>query len=167
MTNTTHPLISAKNQWLYQQVDVEFPTKESLLGRTCYQQSQQQASCSFWVPEPLSHSLADDIYLVDFHRLTIMFALLQATRYESEQDKNNLVEFLTQIIYSPPCELYLGFEQGSAVASAIVTHIDQQILLSDIVVNQGCQFIDRNSFSGQLIEKIGIDLTASQVWLED
>ncbi len=167
MTKINHPLISAKNQWLYQQVDVEFPTKESLLGRTCYQQSQQQPSCSLWVPESVSHSLTDDIYLVDFHRLTITFALLQATRFSSEQEKNNLVEFLTQIIYSPPCELYLGFERGSAVAAAIVTRIDQQILLSDIVVNPGCQFIDRYRFSAQLIEKIGIDLTANQIWLED
>ncbi len=133
-------IATIKNQWLSQQVDVEFPTQESLKGREIYQN---------WVNEKnyvdLSEYLADDsqleqsldgheIYLVDFHRLTVMFALLQAQRWQDEVEQELIVEFLTQIIYSEPCQLYLGFKNGEPTASAIVTVADEQVLISDVFV---------------------------------
>ncbi len=165
MTNNYNEIVALKNNWLYQQVDVEYPTKSSLAGRCIYQSQQVNKLCSLWQEHPLTLSFTDDIFLVDFHRLTIMYALLQASQYKADQ-RDDIVEFLTQIIYSPPCELYLGFEQGLAVAAAMVTRYDNQVLVSDVVVQPGCQFIGSDEFAAQLIQKLQLSLTSSQIIIE-
>lgn len=68
------PLVASKNQWLHSQVECEFPTKESLEGLALYQRSLSERTL-----QPLSCSLekSDDElehFLVDFHRLTILFS---------------------------------------------------------------------------------------------
>ncbi|RTZ17406.1 flavodoxin [Vibrio aquaticus] len=135
----SHPKIAElKNAWLYQQVDVQFPTKESLVGLELYKQAA--AECQYQLYQPSeAHETAfspDELFLVDFHRLTVMFALLQANRWSKPQDQEMIVEFLTQIIYSEPCSLYLGFKEGEAVAAAIVTQVDSTALISDVVCKE-------------------------------
>lgn len=126
-----------KNQWLYQQVEVEFPTKESIAGMALYKDDLSHRDfVSLSSNQPLSDEfIQDDIFQVDFHRLTVMFALLQASRWSQEREQELIVEFLTQIIYSSPCNLYIGFRQGEPVAAAIVTYADEDLLISDLIVS--------------------------------
>jgi hypothetical protein len=166
MTQNVDSIVEVKNRWLYQQIDVEFPTKESLLGRAVYQKLHEQSRAISWQPSHAAELLSHDIYLVDFHRLTVMFALLQSQRCIDERDRNNLIEFLTQIIYSPPCELFLGFENGTPVAAAILTQIDNQVLVSDLVVLPDCQFRTPEFFATQLVEKLGLRIEANEFVLE-
>ncbi|WP_165313792.1 hypothetical protein [Vibrio ziniensis] len=135
MTDSYLSVVKVKNQWLFDQVEVEFPTPESLKGRAIY-----QAICESSKITPMARNIegiginSDDIYLVDFHRLTVMFSLLQASRGCNEQEKHYLLEFFTQIIFSEPCYLYVGFNQSEPVAAALVTHFENELLVSDIVI---------------------------------
>ncbi len=144
-------LVDAKNQWLYSQVEVEFPTPESLQGLAIYQAINVDL-----VTEPLTLALTpsqlqlESVYLVDFHRLTIMFALLQATRCLDHTQQSLLVEFFTQIIYSEPCHLLLGFADGEPVAAAILTCNDTSLLVSDIVLKDNAVFHTTNDFIATL-----------------
>ncbi|WP_162064128.1 flavodoxin [Vibrio taketomensis] len=139
MSQSIPQIATIKNQWLYQQVDVEFPTQESLQGKeiykrwadgVTYQSIDNTLLQSYLSSEPTSL----EIYKVDFHRLTVMFSLLQANRWQNESDQQLIIEFLTQIIYSDPCELFLAFEHNEPVAAAIVTDSEQDLLVSDIYV---------------------------------
>ncbi|ASU23868.1 hypothetical protein CCZ37_14895 [Vibrio qinghaiensis] len=149
-------VVAIKNQWLFDQVNVEFPTQESLQGRDLYQQAVIQRSYrSFMtsIDDP-NLSLLDEIYLVDFHRMTIWFALLQASLWDDKNDQSKVIEFFTQIIYSPPCELYLGFKQGEPVAAGVVTFTSQALLISDIVVLDKDSFGGKDAFIHLLLEKL-------------
>ncbi|MDC5842376.1 flavodoxin [Vibrio europaeus] len=148
-----------KNEWLYQQVDVEYPTKESIAGLALYK--EKSASCQYdqleSVPTESSDFGKDDIFLVDFHRLTVMFALLQARRWQSQADKDLILEFLSQIIYSEPCSLYLGFKSGEAIAAAIVTTSEDASLISDIVVKDESEQLNKQGFVAALCMKLGMN----------
>ncbi|NLS13434.1 hypothetical protein HGP28_11070 [Vibrio sp. SM6] len=131
----TMPIADKKNQWLAMQVEVEFPTPESLTGRAIYQTDMVERTV-----KPIDSLIAVssdkrnvELYLADFHRLTIMFALQQAKRWASASDHDFVVEYLTQIILSPEHELYVGFESGEPVGAAIVTQTETQLLISDLV----------------------------------
>ena len=166
MTDNAKSIVEQKNQWLYQQVEVEHPTKESLAGRSLYMRLQENAVVAPWLPLSMVDTNFDDIYLVDFHRLTVSFSLLQSEKYNNERDKNHIVEFLTQIIYSAPCELYLGYDDGEAVAAAIVTYHNNDVLISDVVVKTSSQFMDAEYFSSQLFAKLSLSKNFGQCYLE-
>jgi hypothetical protein len=132
-------IANVKNQWLYSHVEVNYPTDESVAGRVVYQSSIATRSYKRLV-ERGTHSEdfeVSNIYHVDFHRLTIAFALLQSTRWPGSEERALIVEFLSQIIYSEPCRLFLGYEAGDAIAAAIVTQQDNMTLISDIVAPEG------------------------------
>lgn len=152
MTQSSHAIVQIKNQWLWSQVDVEYPTPESIKGRALYQAMSATREAQVLTETPVPYAL-DEIFLVDFHRLTIMFALLQASQATDEQQRNLLVEFFTQIIYSPPCELYLGFHQSEPVAAAILTSQPHAVLLSDIVVQAPHVFGDSHQFACAVLAK--------------
>ena len=154
---TQHPpqIAQIKNQWLYQQVEVEFPTKESLKGREVYQESLKDKTYTKFESQAFSYEPSDvfeldDVFVVDFHRLTVMFALMQAKRWQKENDQQMIVEFLTQIIYSEPCQLYLGFSGGEPIASGIVSRVDNEMLISDLFTEDESK---RNAFIAALLEK--------------
>lgn len=134
MTDNYLNVVKVKNQWLFDQVEVEFPTPESLKGREVYQfLCENNQVMSFENNTEVTINV-DEIFLVDFHRLTVMFSLLQASRGRDEQERNYLLEFFTQIIFSEPCSLYVGFHKSEPVAAALVTHKDNTLLVSDVVV---------------------------------
>jgi len=155
---TIPKIAEIKNEWLYQQVDVEYPTKESIAGLSLYK--EKVALCQYHqleqVPPESSEFAKDDIFLVDFHRLTVMFALLQARRWHDQADKDLILEFLSQIIYSEPCSLYLGFKAGEAVAAAIVTESEDASLISDIVIKDESEQLNKQDFVAGLCAKLGI-----------
>ncbi len=154
MSDLLPNVVNVKNQWLFEQVEVEFPTPESIKGRAVYQ-SLCERHTTHQIPElPLDNTInMDDIYLVDFHRLTVMFSLLESSRASTEQDQSNLLEFFTQIIFSEPCYLYVGFHQSEPVASAIVTKTDDQLLVSDLVVKYENSIGNKEQFGYSVIQK--------------
>lgn len=151
-----HPKIAQlKNQWLYKQVEVEFPTKESLKGKEIYQESLKGRTYNICEQQTLNAEPSDafkleDVFVADFHRLTVMFALMQAKRWHTENEQQMIVEFLTQIIYSEPCQLYLGFSGGEPTACGIVTYTDDEMLISDLYAENESK---RNAFIAALLEK--------------
>lgn len=155
MTDSLPHVVNVKNQWLFDQVEVEFPTPESLRGRAVYQSLCECNTVSSFIPADKTSNIdPQEIYLVDFHRLTVMFSLLQATRADNEQDQNDLVEFFTQIIFSQPCRLYVGFYQATPVAAAIVTESDDQLLVSDIVIKSPDVHGSKAEFATSVINKL-------------
>ncbi len=153
MTPSSHAIVEIKNQWLWSQVDVEYPTPESLKGRALYQAHTASRQVQPFASQPQDSAALDDIFLVDFHRLTIMFALLQAAQMETEAEQNLLVEFFTQIIFSEPCSLYVGFENSQPVAAAIVTAHDDNVLVSDIALNTNQTYADASQFAAAVLAK--------------
>lgn len=129
-------LIEKKHRWLCEQVEVEHPTPESIVGRELY--CAREASVRYG-PPPVSGQLTsserrlDEIYKVDFHRLTIQFAQLQANWWENAADRAHVLEFFAQIILSAEHDLYLGFKDGQAVISGLASFDGSQLLISDIV----------------------------------
>lgn len=120
--------ISDKNNWLSKQVDVEFPTPESLIGRQLYLASQQDITFTESNIESLLKTKGDlEVIEVDFHRLTILFSIIQASLWsDTPADERFIIEFLTQIILDDDYQLYLGFHEREPV-SALICHIDQKI----------------------------------------
>ncbi len=136
MTKINLEIVKIKNQWLKSHVDVEYPTPGSIKGCELYFSRREGTDC-----EPYSCDVSADIpdgitiYPVDFHRLTVMFALMQASGFSDPVEQQNITEFLTQIIYSPPCTLYLGFFEDVPVLAGIVTQTEDAVLISDLVVD--------------------------------
>ncbi|MGC9421147.1 MULTISPECIES: hypothetical protein [unclassified Vibrio] len=146
-------IVDKKNNWLCQHVNVLYPTPESIQGRDLYLSLNRQQQVT-----PLAFNTQhgihlNNIYLVDFHRLTIMFALLQASRCPQEEQRALLVEFFTQIIYSSPCSLFLGFVDTQPVAAALLTECEQSVLISDIVIHNQKVLGTPNDFACAVFEK--------------
>ncbi|MGO1298711.1 MAG: hypothetical protein ACTMIA_15610 [Vibrio sp.] len=160
------PIVAVKNQWLYQQVDVEYPTPESLRGRARYQSLIEMQVIEPCQSSPVSLS-GDDLYLVDFHRLTILFAMLQSQRVEGDVPQAELLEFFAQIILSKPCELYVGFCDGQPCAAAIVTEYHQEWLISDCVVTPNARFADQQDLINAIVTlKQSHSDGPEKLWLE-
>lgn len=66
-----------------------------------------------------------------------MFSLLQSKRWEEQNEQELIVEFLSQIIFSEPCDLYVGFQNGEPSAAAIITKNGKELLVSDVVSLSG------------------------------
>lgn len=117
-----------KNQWLASQVDVAFPTPESLRGRDNYLSFQQSYTASFIAPisSLTSSSFTGTIAKVDFHRLTIRFAIVLASLWE--EDKDDVLEFLTQLILEDDYSLYIGLEDGAPVACALIHNVNDELV---------------------------------------
>jgi hypothetical protein len=127
-------IITVKNQWLHSHVEVDYPTPLSLKGRDIYMTSRLPCEYQTYSDLECAKFHPDEIFCADFHRMTIMFALLQAQKFTASSDQEAVLEFLTQIIYSPPCDLYIGFDGGEPVAVAIITHQADRLLCSDLHV---------------------------------
>lgn len=128
-------IVSKKNQWLASQVDVDYPTAESIQGRDLYltKESSVEYVERAVQTKKVTSELIDDIYLVDFHRLTVMFAQMQASQWSDPEHNAFVLEFFAQIILSDAQPMYVGFKKGTPVACALVTRDGHQLLISDIV----------------------------------
>jgi len=161
-------LIEKKNHWLLSHVDVAFPTEESIKGKELYLEQQQKATYTEYGVEPdKSHSAyIDDIYLVDFHRLTVMFAQLQAQLWPEPEEQAWVLEFFAQITLSDQHPMYLGFSNGKPVISALVTEIEGELLISDVVSTSDVDDI-KLLFAHQLLEIINTDNRFSSFYILD
>ncbi|MDG3085668.1 hypothetical protein P7F88_05950 [Vibrio hannami] len=156
-------LIDKKNQWLYSQVDVDFPTAESIKGKALYQHSNETNEYEQYLEQD-AVDLEVEIYKADFHRLTVMFAQLQASQYQEEQSAQ-ILEFFAQIIFSEQHDIYLGFIEQKVAFGAIVTCDEDTTLISDIVVDSDNSMLSHQKVVFQLINFLGINHRQSNVWL--
>ncbi|MEF1175010.1 flavodoxin, partial [Vibrio sinaloensis] len=70
-------------------------------------------------------------------------------------------------IYSDPCTLYLAFKEGEPVGAAILTQVDNQFLVSDIVLTQNQTLANKHAFSLLLVNKLNVNLSEySDFYLE-
>lgn len=167
MTQVTPRVFQEKNSWLWQQVNVEFPTAESLRGQACYEELLKESEVvSLTIGDAVTDDQLEGVFLVDFHRLTVMFAVLQSTRVQDEAAQRDLVEFFTQIIYSEPCSLYLGFADSTPVAAALVTKTNDEVLISDVVLKPNMLYPSSTDFIQSVLQKSGVIQPAVQLWLE-
>ena len=163
MNNEIPESAHKKNQWLFSQLDIAYPAKESLLGRELYQSRLPSKNYQLLAQDQIPSQI-DELHKVDFHKLTVLFSINQASAYQDEIERAHILEFLSQIILSDEHELFVGTENGDVVASAIVTATDDSLLISD-VVNQHDQ--DCIGFAKQLHEFLAQDQASScKVWLE-
>ncbi|OBT07956.1 hypothetical protein A9264_05680 [Vibrio sp. UCD-FRSSP16_10] len=146
-------LQQAKIQWLVSQIDVDFPTRESVLGKACYLDLIDNAI-------PAQPLLTENIDInavskltwmkVDFHKLTVLYAHFVANHVNiAEQSKEYLQEFLAQIILDNQSDdegthtLCVGFLGSELVATCIVSIEQQtqqqiqqeQLLISDLLMD--------------------------------
>ncbi|MDB1126198.1 flavodoxin [Vibrio algarum] len=129
-------LVEKKHRWLLAQVDVDFPTPESILGRDLYierEKSTQYRELASLNTEHQIESVLDEVYLVDFHRLTIMFAQLQSKFWLETKEQNHVLEFFAQIVLSESHDLYVGFKSTHAIICGIATRSNQELLISDLI----------------------------------
>ncbi|WCE32584.1 flavodoxin [Vibrio sp. SCSIO 43137] len=161
-------LIEKKNHWLLSHVDVAFPTAESIKGRELYLQQQQKAQYTEHgvKPEKSPSAHIDDIYLVDFHRLTVMFAQLQAQLWPEPEEQAWVLEFFAQITLSDQHPMYLGFSNGKPVISALVTEMEGELLISDLVSVTDVEDI-KPLFAHQLMEIMNTDNRYSRFYILD
>lgn len=147
--------IERKNAWLHDLVEVEFPTPESLKGRDIYFQTliehQYQVVDKNALLGGEAGCTTDELFLVDFHRLTIMFSILQSQRWDKQYDQEMIVEYLTQIILTPDFELYVGFKDGNPVGAAIVSQFEGNTLISDVAVSDS---IAKSQFESDLAKRL-------------
>lgn len=161
-------LIEKKNLWLLSHVEVAFPTAESLKGKQLYLEQQQKATYTEYGVETdkITSAHIDDIYLVDFHRLTVMFAQLQAQLWSEPEEQAWVLEFFAQITLSEQHPIYLGFSNGKPVISALVTEMDGELLISDVVSTSDIADI-KPLFARQLLEIFNTDNRFSRFFLLD
>ncbi len=167
MNNEIPAIAIKKNNWLLSQVDVAFPTKECLRGRDIYHENTLRKSYQLATSANLDsgETQVDEIYNVDFHKLTVMFSLNQASVGSNDTDKADLLEFFSQIILCDEHSLYIGLSNGEVVASAILTADEESLLISDVVNKQPGQSI--LSFAQQLMALWEQDHgLKAQCWLE-
>ncbi|MGF1687908.1 hypothetical protein L4C36_14645 [Photobacterium japonica] len=130
-------LINLKNTWMASHItDAEFPTPLSETGLALYQQNQPLLNANP-VTEPLeSPDGSLSIYPVDCHPLTIRYSLVLASKWEqSDDEKEALVEYLTQIMFEPdsPAQLFVGFFKGKPAACGMIYHdAEHGTLVADV-----------------------------------
>ncbi|WP_299131000.1 hypothetical protein [uncultured Vibrio sp.] len=164
MNNEIPEIAHNKNQWLFSQLDIAYPAKESLLGLDIYKKQLSQKTYQL-LPQDQTPTQIDELHKVDFHKLTVLFSLNQASAYQDEAERANILEFLSQIMLSDEHELYVGTKNGEVVASAVMTATDEELLISD-VVNQDDQNIV--GFAKQLHDFWAQDQVSTyKVWFEN
>lgn len=168
-------IVKTKNDWLISQVDVQYPTRESLKGRDLYLSGEKGKQYALFEPiAPLAETATpavDELFLIDFHRLTVMFSLLQASRWADESEKAYVLEFFSQIILNGECQLYLGFTDTNPVACAIVTRQGEEVLVSDVITGMSGDNSDdfpsvKQRFTRQLLDFLEQDIAEKTIWVE-
>lgn len=126
-------ILQTKIDWMLSHVEVDFPTRESLLGRAVYQDLMESSSVKAFHP---SDGPAPNLewMKVDFHKMTVMFAHFFAHNAKVPEDSQTvLLEFMAQIILDDNPSLWLAFKQGEIVTTAITTESETELLISDFL----------------------------------
>lgn len=129
-------LIELKQNWMASHItEAEFPTPLSQKGLKLYQSHQQNQTLKLIssVPDTSPHCLT--IYPVDCHPLTIRFSLVLASQWQDEEEKEAVIEYLTQIMFETgsPAQLFVGFFNGKPAACGMIFQPENGLaLISDV-----------------------------------
>jgi hypothetical protein len=148
MPNSIPEVVNTKDEWLRSQIDVEYPTKASLKGHQLQFERSQKCDIVSWSPSQEKITCPFELFPVSFHRLTVYFAILQSKLFSAQKEQDDIIEFFTQIIYSEPCQLFVGFKEQEPMFAAMVTQVNDQMLISNFIstdksisVTDGAQYI--------------------------
>lgn len=138
--NVEH-LQQQKTQWLLSQIDVDYPTRESVLGKACYLDLVEKFSeiTSLVIPSTGLAPVASNTEWLraDFHKLTVLFARFMASHSAvPDASREYLQEFLAQIILDDQGahSLCLGFNGSEVVGACIVSNDSKALLVSDLLL---------------------------------
>ena len=137
-----------KQAWLANQVNVEFPTPESVKGRDVYLNQETLHSEAYTY---LSSELADNISIlpVTEHRLTIRWAMMVASQWDTEYD--DVLEFLTQIDLCDDYQLFVALDGMKPIAACLSQVADNIMYVSDVALTS--DFLDINGFLSAVMEQ--------------
>lgn len=137
-----------KQAWLAEQVNVEFPTPESIKGRDIYlsQNKTIPSEHSF-----VHASIPEGMFVlpVTEHRLTIRWAMMVAHQWKKEYDE--VLEFLTQIELSEQYQLFVVLNGMMPVAACLSQVIDDTLFVSDVVIMD--EHLEMDGFLGAVMEQ--------------
>ncbi|WED24462.1 flavodoxin [Vibrio sp. JC009] len=160
---TINELVEKKNRWLASQVDVKYPTAESLRGRDLYREREKAATYGQIQAETADVQSGEyEIYEVDFHRLTVMFAQFVSEGWNDASDKACVLEFLAQIILSDEHKIYLGFQKQVLLFAAIMSADKTRTLFSDITITSSASSLNKSTVAGVLASYLNI--SDQEVW---
>ncbi|MCW8329916.1 hypothetical protein MD588_13995 [Photobacterium sp. SDRW27] len=129
-------LIELKKIWMASHItEAEFPTPLSKKGLALYQSSQQKQSTELISSTPDTALNSLTIYPVDCHPLTIRYSLILSSKWQNEQEKEAVIEYLTQIMFEAgsPAQLFVGFYKGKPVTCGMIFQPDNDVaLISDV-----------------------------------
>ncbi|MGF1727324.1 hypothetical protein [Photobacterium nomapromontoriensis] len=128
-------LIENKNRWMSSHVtDAEFPTPLSETGLALYQAYLTQLVTSPQSDIARTSTALLSIYPVDCHPLTIRYAIVLASKWPDDSDKEAIIEFLTQIMLEPnsPAQLFVGFFKGKPAACGMIYQDSHGALVTDV-----------------------------------
>ncbi|MUK62809.1 hypothetical protein GNP81_15910 [Aliivibrio fischeri] len=137
-----------KLSWLAEQVNVDFPTPESLRGKDIY---LSQNPCVPTKLEFVNSNISDGVFVlpVTEHRLTIRWAMIVAKQWDKEYD--DVLEFLTQIELSEEYQLFVALNGMMPIAACLSQVIDGELFISDIVITDNT--LDVDGFLGSVMEQ--------------
>ncbi|MDD9178475.1 MULTISPECIES: hypothetical protein [Aliivibrio] len=131
MTINSETFFQQKQAWLSNQVNVDFPTPESVKGRDVYLKQPAKAAEEYTLSsETLPETIS--VLLVTEHRLTIRWAITVASQWDAEYDE--VLEFLTQIDLCDDYQLFVALDGMKPVAACLSQVIDGIMYVSDIAL---------------------------------
>lgn len=144
MQSQIEQLIRSKSHWMASHItEAEFPTPQSQAGLAIYQDRQINEATPRVAEPDDTPSAQLSIYPVDCHPLTIRFALILASQWADEHEKEAVIEYLTQIMLEAqsPAQLYVGFYQGKPAAAGMLFKgsdaLAELALISDVCALPG------------------------------
>lgn len=140
MTINSETFNQQKLAWLVNQVNVDFPTPESVKGRDFYlkqpaKETIEHQLSAVTLPETVS------VLPVTEHRLTIRWAMTVASQWTDEYD--DVLEFLTQIDLCDDYQLFVALDGMKPIAACLsqvsegIMYVSDVALTSDIINENG------------------------------
>lgn len=127
-----------KVEWLASQIAVDYPTRESVLGKASYLDLVESSPIDLFSIENKAASVDTVNWIeVDFHKMTVMFAKFMAQHASiPDSQREFLQEFLAQIILtsSDKHRLYLAFSDDDIIGSALASTDKSVLLLTDCLI---------------------------------
>nr|WP_086937347.1 hypothetical protein [Thaumasiovibrio occultus] len=133
MSQTLTLIEQNRLDWMTSHVNESpYPTPESVQGLAAYLNVSRPLDAL----TPL-HRPELTLYEVDCHPLMIRYARLLAQKWP-EQEQPLLIEFLTQLDKDPSgnAKLYLGYEGGAPVATAMRYVDENHFVIADVHANE-------------------------------
>lgn len=150
MTIDSEKFYQQKVAWLASQVNVDFPTPESVKGRDIYV-NQVAINPEEYKSTPSDLSDTISVLQVTEHRLTIRWAMTVASQWKDETEYSHVLEFLTQIDLCDEYQLFVALDGMKPVAACLSQISENVMYVSDVVLTSND--ININSFLSSVLEQ--------------